>query len=103
MCSSDLELGSVSRPYESGGRGVHTISTGKGDKGGVSYGEHQLASKTGTMSAFLKSEEGKPFAHHFQGMRPGSKPFNTASTGSEEVPMEPPAANTLSKFGKTKR
>ena len=74
------ELGSVSRPYESGGRGVHTISTGKGDKGGVSYGEHQLASKTGTMSAFLKSEEGKPFAHHFQGMRPGSKPFNTAYT-----------------------
>jgi hypothetical protein len=72
------ELGSASRPYESGARGVHTISSGKGDKGGVSYGEHQLSTKTGMMSAYLKSEEGKQFAHHFQGMRPGSRPFNEA-------------------------
>jgi hypothetical protein len=72
------ELGSASRPYESGARGVHTISSGKGDKGGVSYGEHQLSTKTGMMSAYLKSDEGKQFAHHFQGMRPGSRPFNEA-------------------------
>jgi hypothetical protein len=56
------QLGAVSAKYESGGRGVETVSSGKGDPGGVSYGSHQLASKTGTMRAFLKSSEGQPFS-----------------------------------------
>src|SRR5262249_46471025 len=40
-------LGSLSEKYESGGRGPGTVSTGKGDLGGVSYGTYQLSSKVG--------------------------------------------------------
>lgn len=69
-------LGFISAKYESGGRGVHTISSGKGDHGGASYGKHQLASANGSMSKFLASEEGKKYATQFAGLRPGSKEFN---------------------------
>jgi len=68
-------LGSISAGNESA-RGVHEISTGIGDAGGVSYGAHQLSSKTGTMAKFLSSPEGQPFAAEFQGMSPGSAAFN---------------------------
>ena len=70
------DLGSVSEKYESGGRGVGTVSTGAGDHGGVSYGTHQLSSKTGTMAAFLKSPDGQKFAGEFAGMSAGSAAFN---------------------------
>ncbi|MGP4716926.1 hypothetical protein ACTXGL_09845 [Psychrobacter sp. T6-6] len=70
------DLGSVSEKYESGGRGVDTVSTGAGDHGGVSYGTHQLSSKTGTMAAYLKSPEGKKFAGEFAGLSAGSAAFN---------------------------
>jgi len=69
-------LGHASAKYESGNRGVHTISTGRGDKGGVSYGSHQLSSRTGTMSEFLKSPEGADYKSKFGSHRPGSKAFN---------------------------
>lgn len=69
-------LGRVSEKYESGGRGVATISTGKGDAGGVSYGKHQLASKTGTMQAFLNSKEGEAYRARFAGQEAGSAQFN---------------------------
>jgi len=72
------ELGSVSAKYESGGRGVDTVSSGRGDPGGVSYGAHQLASKTGTMAAYLKSQEGQKYAGEFAGLTPGSPEFNAA-------------------------
>lgn len=49
-------LGALSERYESGGRGPGTVSSGKGDPGGVSYGLYQLASKTGTAGAFVKAE-----------------------------------------------
>jgi len=68
--------GSISGKYESGGLGVKTVSTGKGDKGGVSYGKHQLASNTGTMAAFLKSSFGKPYAARFGQTVPGTKEFS---------------------------
>ncbi|MCB1214230.1 MAG: transglycosylase SLT domain-containing protein [Deltaproteobacteria bacterium] len=68
-------LGKVSEKYESGGRGVATVSTGKNDPGGVSYGKHQFSSKTGTMAKFLKSAEGKAFAPFLIG-QPGEKSFN---------------------------
>lgn len=70
------DLGSVSEKYESGGRGVSTVSTGAGDHGGVSYGTHQLSSKTGTMAAYLKSPEGQKFAGEFAGLSAGSAAFN---------------------------
>ena len=69
-------FGSVSEKYESGGRGVGTVSTGNGDHGGVSYGKHQLSSKSGTMGKFLQSEQGKKFAPYFEGLTPGSAAFN---------------------------
>jgi hypothetical protein len=33
-------LGMTSSRYESGGRGAGTVSTGRGDHGGVSYGTY---------------------------------------------------------------
>ena len=68
--------GWVSELYESGGRGVATVSTGKGDNGGVSYGKHQLSSLSGSMGLFLKSVYGAPFAE-FKGLVPGTEKFNT--------------------------
>lgn len=49
-------LGALSAQYETGGRGPGTVSTGVGDPGGVSYGSYQLASKTGTATAFVRAE-----------------------------------------------
>lgn len=63
------QLGSLSEKYETGGRGPGTVSTGRGDPGGVSYGSYQLASKTGTVQAFLRNE-GAPWADQFKGMDP---------------------------------
>lgn len=70
------EVGSISGKYESGTRGVATVSTGKDDPGGVSYGKFQLASKTGTMAAFLRSGEGKEYGRRLAGLRPGSHQFS---------------------------
>lgn len=70
------DLGTASAVYESGKRGVHTISSGRKDPGGVSYGSHQLASKTGTMGAYLKSKEAKDYASRFEGLKPGTPQFN---------------------------
>lgn len=49
-------LGALSAQYETGGCGPGTVSTGVGDPGGVSYGSYQLASKTGTATAFVRAE-----------------------------------------------
>lgn len=76
--SSQGSLGSASRKYESGNRGVAMISSGVGDAGGKSYGSHQLASAGGnasTMAAFLRSAEGAAYASHFSGLTPGSEAF----------------------------
>jgi hypothetical protein len=71
-------LGAVSEHFESGGRGVNTISSGNGDNGGVSYGKHQLSSRSGTMAKFLRSEHGAKYAPMFEGLTPGSAAFNEA-------------------------
>lgn len=68
-------LGSISESNESN-NGVNTISSGRGDNGGVSYGAHQLATNTGSMSKFLASDEGAAFAPAFDGMSPGTEEFN---------------------------
>lgn len=48
-------LGDLSREYEVGPYGdCGTISTGKGDTGGKSYGLYQFASKMGTVDTFCK-------------------------------------------------
>lgn len=70
------DFGSISANFESGTKGVGTVSTGKGDNGGVSYGKHQLSSKAGTMTAYLRSEDGQKYYNDFRGLAPGSKEFD---------------------------
>src|SRR5213080_3043905 len=65
------KLGALSEKYESGGRGPETVSTGKGDLGGVSYGTYQLSSKFGRADAFVK----KYYPDQFQGLKAGTPEF----------------------------
>jgi LysM repeat protein len=67
-------LGSLSRRYEVGDRGPGTVSSGRGDWGGVSYGSYQLASRQGRPAEFLASE-GLPWHAKFSGAAPGSPEF----------------------------
>lgn len=69
----DKPLGHISKHFESGRSGPGTISSGKGDPGGKSYGCHQLASKTGTLQAYLKRSI---FAPEFERLTIASKPFD---------------------------
>jgi hypothetical protein len=66
-------LGKTSERYESGGKGAGTVSTGKGDLGGASYGTYQLASKTGTLDKFLQQSG---YGDQFKGLKPGTPEFN---------------------------
>jgi peptidoglycan hydrolase-like protein with peptidoglycan-binding domain len=67
-------LGSLSEQYESGGRGPGTVSSGKADPGGVSYGTYQLASAKGVVDAFL-AREGAPWHSQFATEHPGTSAF----------------------------
>ena len=49
------------------------VSKGKGDRGGVSYGIYQYATKTGSAKAFVQRS---PWAAEFQGLRPGTPEFS---------------------------
>ncbi|WP_459933252.1 VgrG-related protein [Fundidesulfovibrio butyratiphilus] len=69
-------LGDSTKKYESGSRGVSTVSNGQGDPGGVSYGTYQLASKTGTAAAFMRSKEAGAFSPQFAGLTPGTPEFS---------------------------
>lgn len=71
---SGERLGAVSQSFESGNRGVGTISSGKGDHGGQSYGKHQMTATT--MNRFLNSEQGKKYKNQFEGLKPGTAQFN---------------------------
>lgn len=83
---SSERLGSLSERYESGGRGPGTVSSGRGDAGGVSYGTYQMTSQTktrtgrviigGRVKQFLASPEGQPWAREFSGLTPGSSEFS---------------------------
>ncbi|MBK1688887.1 hypothetical protein CKO37_15445 [Rubrivivax gelatinosus] len=68
------QLGWVSERFESGNRGVGTISNGRGDRGGISYGKHQLATNTGTMAEFLRWAP--QYGAQFAGLTPGTPDFN---------------------------
>lgn len=71
---SDLE-DSV-KSFESGNRGVASVSTGAKDPGGVSYGTYQLSTNAGTMQGFLNSPEGGKYSSEFAGLQPGSAEFS---------------------------
>src|SRR5262249_26107349 len=64
------ELGWLSKKYEVGKGGPETISSGKGDAGGVSYGTYQLT--TANVGGFVK----KYYAKEFKGLKPATKAFN---------------------------
>lgn len=69
----DWFLGNTSKAFESGRGGAGTVSTGKGDNGGASYGTYQLSSNAGTLSEFLRSTK---YGKEFDGLEPGSPEFN---------------------------
>ena len=70
---ADWHLGQTSERYETGGRGASTISTGRGDLGGASYGAYQLSSRMGTLTEYLaQSRYGAAFA----GLTPASAAFD---------------------------
>lgn len=71
---SGKNLGVVSSAFESGKAGVGTVSTGKGDHGGVSYGSHQMTKAT--MKDFLNSKHGEPYKKDLGKYEIGSKQFN---------------------------
>jgi hypothetical protein len=74
--SPQIPLGSLSQKYESNGD-PGRVSSGVGDIGGVSYGAYQMTSSGGgTVSRFLKSEAGSPWASEFAGLVPGTKEFS---------------------------
>lgn len=66
-------LGQTSKWFESGRGGAGTVSSGKGDAGGASYGTYQLSSKAGTLQEFIKS---KGYSKQFDGLTPGTEAFN---------------------------
>jgi hypothetical protein len=66
-------LGQTSRKFESGGRGVGTISTGRGDHGGASYGAYQLSSRTGTLTEYLSQSR---YGAEFNGLRAATSAFD---------------------------
>lgn len=81
-------LGKLSEKYETGGRGPGTVSSGKGDLGGASYGSYQMTSQTaikkdgklvfvngGRVAEFLRNPAGAQYAEEFKGLKPGSAEF----------------------------
>jgi len=74
------DLGDSVKSFESGNRGVASVSSGAKDPGGVSYGTYQLSSNAGTLQKFLKSPEGAQFAPEFAGLTPGSAEFSAKWT-----------------------
>lgn len=66
-------LGQTSKLFESGKGGAGTVSSGKGDLGGASYGTYQLSSSQGTLQQFLK---GSKYGDQFAGLQPGTPEFN---------------------------
>ncbi|SET36030.1 LysM peptidoglycan-binding domain-containing protein [Stigmatella erecta] len=76
--SVPADLGALSRKYEATGPG--TVSTGKGDKGGVSYGSYQFSSKSGSAKEFVNGLKNTYPEYHkaLAGKTPGSPEFTAA-------------------------
>lgn len=72
---SESIIGALSRKYE--GK-VESVSSGKGDKGGKSYGAYQMTSKGkggGTVAQFIKTA-GTQWLEEFKDLKPGSIGFD---------------------------
>lgn len=71
------DLGALSARYEStAGGNAGMISTPSGDRGGISYGSYQLATKTGTADAFVASPEAQRWVNEFRGLKAGTDQFS---------------------------
>lgn len=68
------KLGQTSEKYESGNRGPGTISSGKGDNGGKSYGQYQIETRKGTMNEYLQYSNN--YNGHFNGLKPATPAFD---------------------------
>jgi hypothetical protein len=71
-------LGGLSEEFESSNKGSETISSGRTDPGGASYGVHQIASDVGTLKDFLEymRKRGAAWPRELGVLKPGSKEFN---------------------------
>jgi hypothetical protein len=67
------DIGRLSAGEES--RGPGTISTGRGDAGGVSYGDFQIQSADGNIDRFVASTEFTRWAPEFRGLTPNTEAF----------------------------
>jgi peptidoglycan hydrolase-like protein with peptidoglycan-binding domain len=74
MDRKQWKLGDTSAIFESQGT-PGTVSTGKGDHGGVSYGTYQFSSNAGTAREFVRQSK---YASAFEGLTPGTKEFGDA-------------------------
>lgn len=92
-------LGDLSKEYESGKAGPGTISSGRGDPGGRSYGVHQFSSRYEIGHEFVRSPEAKAFWPMFKGLTPVTEKFDQAWG---KVAKDNPAAfeEAQRKFGK---
>lgn len=70
------KLGDTSEKFESARRGPGTISNGKGDNGGKSYGTFQLSLSAGTLNEFLESKSHGLYATQFKDLELGSSQFD---------------------------
>ena len=68
------KLGQTSEQYESQNKGPGTISSGKGDNGGKSYGKYQIETKRGTMKEYLQYSNN--YNGHFNGLTPATPAFD---------------------------
>jgi hypothetical protein len=91
--ASARRLGDLSMAHETGKyphqyrEAAGVVSTGYGDKGGKSYGAYQLASKTGTLQAFLQ-QEGARWAPELDGEDP-TQPGSFGETWKAIARREP--------------
>src|SRR5579859_685090 len=67
------QLGMTSAAHETGGRGPATISMGKNDYGGVSYGTYQFSSEVGTLKEYLGQSR---YKGSFAGLTPVTPAFD---------------------------
>ena len=90
------ELGSLSQKFESGTSGAGTVSSGRGDPGGVSYGTFQLSSKAGTAASFMKFMTKQGQGERFKGLKPGTPAFSKA--WKEEAAANPNFENLQKEY-----
>ena len=71
---SSWYLGQTSAQYESGSGGPGTISSGRGDYGGKSYGIYQFSLNMESLQEYLAGS--KQYGPEFRGLTPGSDAFD---------------------------